>query len=447
MQTDSNSKASVFLTAGIAVILAVIPFHAFLAVWGASIFGHYTLIRLWKDLLLTVLFVLAVWLVIKNRPLLQAMRKSRLFKLIAAYAFVQISLGLAGYLRHDVDRAALGQGLIQDLRLFAMFYASFVAASYSPWLRQHWQKIVLIPASIVIAIGLLQVTALPNDFLSHFGYGPSTIRPYELVDQNGGYVRVQSTLRGANPLGAYLVNVIAAFATLFIGKKFRKKIPNDSLWWFLLVGAASVIVLYFTYSRSALLGAIISVGVVTWLCIKNAQIKKWLLIAAAACCLVFGGLVLALRHNAVFENTVFHTSEQSRAKRSSNQDRSTALRVGIHDVAHQPLGRGAGSAGPASVHNNHPPRIAENYFLQIGQEAGWLGLAIFLGIYVLVAKELWDRRKDGDGLPIVLLASLAGLTFVNMLSHAWADDTLAYLWWGLAGIAIARASAKQHIAP
>jgi hypothetical protein len=35
-----------------------------------------------------------------------------------------------------------------------------------------------------------------------------------------------------------------------------------------------------------------------------------------------------------------------------------------------------------------------------------------------------------------LLASLIGISFVNLLSHAWADDTLAYLWWGLAGIAI-----------
>jgi hypothetical protein len=40
-------------------------------------------------------------------------------------------------------------------------------------------------------------------------------------------------------------------------------------------------------------------------------------------------------------------------------------------------------------------------------------------------------------LPQILLASLAGITFVNLLSHAWTDDTLAYLWWGLAGIALA----------
>lgn len=435
---------SAFLTAGVALILVVIPFHAFLAIWGASVFGHYTLIRLWKEFLLTILFTLAVWLVIKNPPLLREMRKSRLFKLIAAYAFVQILLGLAAYLRHDVNKAALGQGLIEDLRLCAMFYTAFVAASYSSWLRQHWQKLLILPAAIVIAFGILQLTALPHNFLAHFGYGPSTIKPYELVDQNSSFVRVQSTLRGANPLGAYLVIIISALATLLISPKFRKRIPKDSIWWFLFVTFSSAVVLYFTYSRSALLGALVSVAVVIWLCIKRVRTKKLLLVVAASGMLVFIGLVLVLRHNVVFEDVVFHTSQQSHSSRSSNEDRTTALENGVRDVVHQPLGNGAGSAGPASVHNNRAPRIAENYFLQIGQEAGWLGLAIFLGIYFLVTKELWNRRNDADGLPVVLLASLVGLTLVNMLSHAWADDTLAYVWWGLAGIALAVSADKKN---
>jgi uncharacterized membrane protein len=37
----------------------------------------------------------------------------------------------------------------------------------------------------------------------------------------------------------------------------------------------------------------------------------------------------------------------------------------------------------------------------------------------------------------MLFAIFAGLTFVNVLSYAWADVTLAYLWWGLAAVALA----------
>ncbi len=38
----------------------------------------------------------------------------------------------------------------------------------------------------------------------------------------------------------------------------------------------------------------------------------------------------------------------------------------------------------------------------------------------------------------VLLASLAGLSVMAMLMHIWSDDTIAYLWFSLAGLALAQ---------
>jgi hypothetical protein len=40
------------------------------------------------------------------------------------------------------------------------------------------------------------------------------------------------------------------------------------------------------------------------------------------------------------------------------------------------------------------------------------------------------------------LASLIGISVINLVSHAWMDDTLSLLWWGLAGIALAPAIIK-----
>jgi O-antigen ligase len=122
-------------------------------------------------------------------------------------------------------------------------------------------------------------------------------------------------------------------------------------------------------------------------------------------------------------------------KTSSNHGHVSALKQGIHDVVHEPLGRGPGTAGPASAYNNQPARISENFFLQVGQETGLIGLALFLLINGGVGYLLWLRREDP--LSLALFASLIGLTAVNLLGHAWADDTLAYIWWGLAGIAMA----------
>ena len=59
----------------------------------------------------------------------------------------------------------------------------------------------------------------------------------------------------------------------------------------------------------------------------------------------------------------------------------------------------------------------------------------FILINLGVGYLLWLRRSDP--MALCLFASLIGLSFINMLSHGWADDTIAYLWWGLAGIAMA----------
>ncbi|MBI2285670.1 hypothetical protein HYU82_02515 [Candidatus Saccharibacteria bacterium] len=57
-----------------------------------------------------------------------------------------------------------------------------------------------------------------------------------------------------------------------------------------------------------------------------------------------------------------------------------------------------------------------------------------MDINILVARELWLRRSDV--LPRILLISFVGLTAANLVSNAWTDDTLAYIWWGLAGICL-----------
>jgi O-antigen ligase len=155
---------------------------------------------------------------------------------------------------------------------------------------------------------------------------------------------------------------------------------------------------------------------------------------------------LALRHNSHFDNLIFHTSPHS-VSTTSDKNHESALEQGLHVLAHNPLGLGPGTAGPASVYNhNGPVRLAENYFVQIGEETGWLGLALFIAINVVVGLALWRARANP--LALALWASLIGISFVGLLSHIWSDDSLCYIWWGLAGIALSPylklAQKKEH---
>jgi O-antigen ligase len=351
----------------------------------------------------------------------------RLVQLILLYVAVQIIWGLVAFHRHDVNEKALGYGWIVDLRLFLFFLIVWAVALRTARLHSQWRKLVLWPAAIVVVFGILQVFVLPKDFLAHFGYGPATISPYETINHNSHYIRIASTLRGANPLGAYLIVPISALTVLII--RGRRNWQTISLF------VGSLIVLFFSFSRSAWIGAAISIVAVVLIGTRSKTLRKILLYICAGLIVVAAIITISLRNNARFENIVFHTQAHSQESQSSDKGHASALAGGIHQVIHEPLGRGPGSAGPASEYNNHPARIAENFYIQIGQETGWLGLLLFVTINAGVGYLLWLGRKSS--LALALFASLLGLSLVNMLSHAWADDTLAYVWWGLAGIAIA----------
>lgn len=411
------------------VILLLMPFHAFLTVWGSSILGgHYITLRLWKEVLLVVCIIGTLYLLATDHKIRTHTLSRRLVWLILLYMLLNLVWGLLALNQHDVTAKALGYGLIINLRFLAFFLVTWAVALRMSRLRSHWQWMVYWPAMGVAAFGLLQIFILPHDFLRHFGYGTLTIPPYETINHNQHYIRIASTLRGANPLGAYLIIPISLLVVLLL-RKTRTWLQAGFL-------AELLLVLFFTFSRSAWVGAALSIAVVLLLSVHTRPAKR-VTLAIIGCLVVTGaGLTIAFQHSPRFENFIFHTQTHSAVRTNSNEDHLSALKTGLDDLWRQPLGHGPGTAGPASIYNaGHLPRIAENYFIQITQETGWLGFGLFALINLGVGYLLWVRRADP--LALSLFASLIGLTFVNLLSHAWADDTLAYVWWGLAGVAMA----------
>ena len=57
---NSSRLASII----IAAVLVLVPFQGFLTVWGSSLVGHYTALRLWDEVALLVLVgIVCYWLV------------------------------------------------------------------------------------------------------------------------------------------------------------------------------------------------------------------------------------------------------------------------------------------------------------------------------------------------------------------------------------------------
>lgn len=409
------------------LIILIMPFHAFLTVWGSSLLGHYTAFRLWKEALLLICIIGALYLVMTDGKIRSHTLTRRLVWLIFAYVAVNVVWGLVALHQHTLTAKALGYGLIVNLRFLIFFLITWSVALRSSRLRRSWQWLVLAPAAAVVVFGLLQALVLPHNFLSHFGYGPNTIVPFETINNNAQYIRIASTLRGANPLGAYIMVPISLLAGLLITG--RRSWPYVSLF------AGCLLTLFFSFSRSAWIGAALALTIISIHYLDRKYVKQAVL--AAICVVVLSMAVFTVfewHHNTRFQNIFLHTQTHSAVKATSDQGHIAGLRAGTHDLVHQPFGRGPGSAGPASVYNVGSPRISENYYLQIGQETGWIGLILFTLINIGVGYILWLKRQDP--LALTLFASLIGLTFISMFSHVWSDDTIAYIWWGLAGIAM-----------
>jgi len=237
-------------------------------------------------------------------------------------------------------------------------------------------------------------------------------------------------LRGPNPLGAYAGIVLSLLAAYLVRGQLKKANKPQVIAG--VLGAAALVSVWVSYSRSALLGALIGVGGVVAIAYAHKVSKKVWIAAILVLLALTTGLVV-LRNNDFVSNVIFHQNQHGGASVDSNEGHVSSLQDAIQaDISH-PFGVGVGSTGSASLLGSVPDTI-ENQYLFDAHEAGIAVLVLFLIIYVIMLKELWVRRADW--LSLGLFASGLGLAAIGLLLPVWADDTVSIIWFGLAAIAI-----------
>jgi hypothetical protein len=169
MRTSAVKYAALTWVSGITtVILFVMPFHALLTVWLSSHLGHYTALRLWKEVLLGLALAGVLYLLITDHKIRIHTLSRRLVWLILGYMILNIVWGLLAYNQHDVTAKALGYGLIVNLRFLAFFLVTWAMALRLGRVKARWEKLVLWPAIGVVVLGLLQIFILPRAVLQLF---------------------------------------------------------------------------------------------------------------------------------------------------------------------------------------------------------------------------------------------------------------------------------------
>lgn len=420
---------------GLVAIMAYIPFHALFSVSLGVLTGQPLLVKAGKEVVLLVLVAVGCVILFTHRAIAVEFVRSRMNQIAAA--FVVLHMVLAVWLHSNLG-ATLGS-LDIDIRFAVFFLAVRLAMQLTPRTRSYMLRAFIAGSVAVIVFGVLQQYVLPKDILSHVGYGRSTIEPYLTVDKNPNFIRINSTLRGPNPLGAYLVVVIMAVGACLVSRWSRLSRQTKA---FGIVGIlASLSVMYASYSRSAWIA--VAVAAVVYAAVGLTR-KKQLVIVTTAVVLTLTGVVgYELGKNSQFVRTVIDHKDPKNPSQStsSNADHLKSIVQATGEALKRPLGAGIGSTGVSSYFGESKTNV-ENQYLFTTHEAGWLGLVLLVAFQGGVLAMLYRGRSDWFAKS--LFASGLGLVFIGMTLPVFTDDTVAYVWWGLAAVGVAAVEVKKH---
>jgi hypothetical protein len=154
--TQQPTKVSFFVSYVIIAILVLLPFHSVLTIWAGSNFGHLDAFRIWKEVLLVPFGVYAAILVFQKPQLLRQWTHSWLVWVSLVYGLLFVGFAAKVVVGHEVVTPAVLYSLITNLRFIWFMLVVWAVTDYNDLIRRQWAKIVLLPALLVVAFGLLQ---------------------------------------------------------------------------------------------------------------------------------------------------------------------------------------------------------------------------------------------------------------------------------------------------
>jgi hypothetical protein len=417
------------------LLLAYMPFHIFLSQSVSLVTGGLEAWKIGKDVFLILACLFTICLVyVKGKG-------NRSFNVLLGLTLLYgiFHLMLWAFNPDIYGRSAI-LGIIYNMRLplFAILGCGSVLL-LPKFVFSSVIKVVLIASTIVAFLGVVQFV-LPGDILSHLGYSVDRgVRAAFYIDDNTALpLRIMSTLREPNALGAYLILPATAFGLLTLreGNRNRRLV-------FAGVFVLQSLAILLTFSRSAWLGLGVSLVLVIWWqysVFVTAFLRRfWPALATLGVVLSVG--VFGISNTNFFQQYIIHGNSNEQVQDlDSNDYHKLFVKRGLEGIVEKPFGHGPGTAGLASIQNPSGSFLTENYFIQVGYEIGILGLAVFVAINVFVYKQLWQRR---DMWAVILLASFWAYVLTNMLLHTWSNEAVAAQWWVLAGIIIGSGTTHQ----
>jgi len=319
-----------------------------------------------------------------------------------AWAVVSIVAALAG------DRPVEGIGNLRNLLLVAAFFlVAWTATDRRRLRRLYWTLLCSGAASAGYGIAI---------FFLHRG--------------EGTLGRTPGPFSTAMTYGGVLLLLFSVFAGIGIGKGVERRLRAASLAGAALAGVA----LFFSFTRSAWVGAVVSVAVILSLTRRRWLVPALLLLP-----------VVALLLPGPYRQRVTSICDPNQ---HANRQRIELFRGGIEIAREHPL-LGVGTMDLADAYRRHMPPGAEhvhghmhNIFLQVLVTRGIAGLVAFCWLLVAVFRIAARALQSGAPPPerawtIGATGAIAGFLVNGLFDWTFGDAEIVTLFWTIAGLTAA----------
>lgn len=454
------------------ILLAVLPMHAMLVTVATHILSgqnHAPLavLALWKEALLAVILIIAVIEIIRTKePELQKSVWS--LDILDWCIILAIAIGAAVSLTGGAGSSFSVHLSAADKRFLLGFKYDFLPLTAFFLLRRvPWSRNFLVAAArVIVMVGgvaaLFGIATLfvPLAFFTSIGYSDlhslylpkAAIASFQYLEGTD-IRRIQSFMSGPNQFGLWLLLPFAANLMLLF-KSIRERRHADTVLY--VIGAALVIAaLFFTYSRSAWIGAVLILLASGALLLRHtieSVFHRSLVLTGVG---VIAGIAIVIGVNFFPQILVRAQSLKGHLEKPLEA---------IQTMRTHPFGLGLGTAGPASNRlsdtcvfldlgadytwaKNHKdlcvfiggirklpagkacecPLLTENWYLQWGVEMGYAGLILSLAIILLA---LWFGLKIPlTDIRIIPVLALLGVAVGGIFLHSFEDGAVAYSLW------------------
>lgn len=356
-------------------------------------------------------------------------------------------VALSSWAVFEVLHAHVSTLSILRLRDIALYILLYFAVLYLPHSKERMKvrgAVFFATVGITITLGIFQFLHLPDSTVLRFDPARSIWIP-----------RVASTFAHPTVFAEYLITAIALCVGIIASKKLR---PNLQTITLATLGAASTILLYFTYTRAAWVAfaaAVVAMGITMVLPTNtNIQFKPMKKYIALACGILIILAVGVIRFTPVgtFLATAFDPNYASNADRivfvvnllSKTSNTNAVIGKGLGNTITQAYQGGDATAidiasgESRTIQVSKDQTLVDNQYLKTFIEMGVVGIVFTLWLFWRFALACRAALMEGTTLSRTLGIAGVGFLVAFMVQALFVDIWDVYptnaLFWALAAL-------------